>query len=726
MGNGREAIELFFEDLVYQAIRGRGFTQHSPVMVEVWGAYGREPGATHDLLLTPRWESTPGELAARVRTCLALGPGSDPVARLRAKLACNQSVVVARLSLQQLVAVLALSRWWREYLVVASDEADAAVVARSGSPHPEAFFAAWRADPSGPLASAVVDALVDGHWRKAPGGGGLRPTAHLLWLVRVVGTLAWLAERIAGRAASRVEAQDLEGLDDAALAGPHGRVRREELAAAFMALLPGGDPPASTPLWAVDRNRPVDASIFKSTATIKADAARHLFEIKGKGITWAVVDTGIDATHLAFRKRDDHGRVLRSAFEHDRSHACKSGSACTEPAHWRNNTRIKATYDFRHLRELLGLDLDMVERLRGSKRDPALAAERRTWARLSACFPWLRDEAQRERHVPQHPVEDARELDWTRWGPLLEVPHTTPAYRVPTHHHGTHVAGILAADWRHDDAKDDALERSPESPSTSDRVGVAPELELYDLRVLGADAAHDEPTDHHDGDEHPAMLAGDEFSVLSALELVRTLNRGYVHMEIHGVNLSLSIPHALASFACGRTPVCNACDKLDAEGVVVVAAAGNNGRVIYQGAAHGGAGGLDEGYRSSSITDPGNAQSVITVGATHRTQPHAYGVSYFSSRGPTGDGRRKPDLVAPGEKIVSTRPGNLETSGDGTSMAAPHVSGAAALLMCRHEELRGRPQEIKRILCATATDLGREPYFQGAGLVDILRALQAV
>ena len=54
-----------------------------------------------------------------------------------------------------------------------------------------------------------------------------------------------------------------------------------------------------------------------------------------------------------------------------------------------------------------------------------------------------------------------------------------------------------------------------------------------------------------------------------------------------------------------------------------------------------------------TINDPGNAELAITVGSTHRDMPHVYGVSYFSSKGPTGDGRLKPDLVAPGEKIIS-------------------------------------------------------------------------
>jgi subtilisin family serine protease len=167
---------------------------------------------------------------------------------------------------------------------------------------------------------------------------------------------------------------------------------------------------------------------------------------------------------------------------------------------------------------------------------------------------------------------------------------------------------------------------------------------------------------------------------------------------------------------------------LISSGVTVVAAAGNAGYLKYKTATGPADTGEEttEGYHTVSITDPGNANRVITVGSTHREKPHEYGVSYFSSRGPTGDGRKKPDLVAPGEKITSTFPGLGSRPLDGTSMAAPHVSGAAAMLMARHIELVGQPERIKKALCDTATDLGREPYFQGAGLLDALRALQSI
>ena len=137
-------------------------------------------------------------------------------------------------------------------------------------------------------------------------------------------------------------------------------------------------------------------------------------------------------------------------------------------------------------------------------------------------------------------------------------------------------------------------------------------------------------------------------------------------------------------------------------------------------------GGLRAFHTATSITDPGNAQSVITVGSTHRRQPHTYGVSYFSSRGPTGDGRLKPDLVAPGEKIYAPIcDGEFETL-EGTSMAAPYVSGVAAMMLARFSEFIGDPVRVKQILCNSATDLGREPNYQGHGLVDALRALQSI
>jgi subtilisin family serine protease len=138
-----------------------------------------------------------------------------------------------------------------------------------------------------------------------------------------------------------------------------------------------------------------------------------------------------------------------------------------------------------------------------------------------------------------------------------------------------------------------------------------------------------------------------------------------------------------------------------------------------------------------TINDPGNAELAITVGATS-CRPHASGVSYFSSKGPTGDGRAKPDLVAPGERVISAGTGRLleraltgvpeatYVENSGTSMAAPHVSGVAAAFMSVHQEFIGQPHRVKRALLESATSLGRDRAFQGYGLVDAMRALQSV
>lgn len=257
----------------------------------------------------------------------------------------------------------------------------------------------------------------------------------------------------------------------------------------------------------------------------------------------------------------------------------------------------------------------------------------------------------------------------------------------PASEHGTHVAGIIAASGRE---------------GTDKLEGMCPGIGLYDLRILGSDS---EDT---------------EFAVIAALQFVRRTNELAGDMRINGVNMSLSIDHDVRNYGCGATPVCLEAERLVDSGVVVVAAAGNFG---YQNIMVN-----DQpfnNYLAFSITDPGNAERVITVGSTHHYAPSTYGVSYFSSRGPTGDGRLKPDLVAPGERIYAPVLDGDWDYLDGTSMAAPHVSGAAALLMARYPELIGKPDKIKRILCETASDLGRERNFQGHGLLDVLRALQS-
>jgi len=636
------AIErVLLEGILFGTGEGRRWTQDSPVLPDVWLAFGEDPRAGLDLLLTPHRSTRAGAVATALRTRLQRHrrdhSATDTAHGASAAVVYTLSSVAARLGFETLVqVVLPMTPWWTSY--VASD--DGLALSRLGvRAHRRAF------------ADALDHPEAGGRF-----GDGTRIPPELAWMVRTVGTIS----------ASSARARALPD--------------RTQVVSAAARVLGGVVPVEGAErglVWLVNRNRPAAPAVYRSALTVKADAARRLFEVSCAELSWAVIDSGIDATHPAFLRRDGRpgdeaadGPDLPGPFEQ------------RPDGRWRDNTRIAATYDLTEVRSLLDpdtLDPEHPERL-----------PERLRRRLEADGPES-DLLRRQIGDLARHLDAGRELDWSLAEPLVEIRHRTGEYAPPEHDHGTHVAGILASDWRRDD---------PELPLIE---GICPDLRLYDLRVLGPDGS------------------GDELSVISALQLIRHLNARHDYFVVHGVNLSLSIHHDVANFACGRTPVCDECERLTGAGVVVVAAAGNQGYLRYLTEA-----GPTESYQGISITDPGNAESAITVGATHRQRPHTYGVSYFSSRGPTGDGRTKPDLVAPGEKISAPVPGPDLRRKDGTSMAAPHVSGAAALLMARYNELVGQPLRIKHILTSNATDLGRERYFQGAGMLDLLRALQSV
>ena len=426
----------------------------------------------------------------------------------------------------------------------------------------------------------------------------------------------------------------------------------------------GQFPPKSTAkealVFQVSLNREATMSVARSVHAVKADAARTLFSVKCNDIAWAVIDSGIRGDHAAFKAAD-------------------------------GTSRVKASFDFSNFRKIVSLD--NLKILGESPPDKGIKA-----ARLKELLHGDLKEKLSEKEAVKLLTDLAtdakhkRPIHWEYVRPFVEIAIKT---RPRLSDHGTHVAGIIGAN------KDGATKlRKDEQGDYAD--GMCPDIQLYDFRVLA-------PT-----------IKETEFAIIAALQYIRYMNGRNDYITIHGANLSLSIPHDVRNYACGRTPVCIECERLVDSGVVVVAAAGNFGYQSFQTKD-----GSYEGYAAFSVTDPGNADGVITVGATHRYSPHTYGVSFFSSRGPTGDGRLKPDLVAPGERIRAPfREGWGDL--DGTSMAAPHVSGAAAMLMARYSEFIGQPRRIKRVLCESATDLGRERSFQGHGMLDVLRAFQSI
>lgn len=271
--------------------------------------------------------------------------------------------------------------------------------------------------------------------------------------------------------------------------------------------------------------------------------------------------------------------------------------------------------------------------------------------------------------------------------------------------HGTHVAGIIAGGLRDVGGREG-----------NDLMGMAPHARLVIYKVLADNGS------------------GYDAWIIKAIEHIWRQNEEARRLVIQGVNLSLGGPFDPASFGCGDSPLCASLRRLVRQGVLVVLAAGNEGTgdIVVDGIAS---------TRSFdlSIGDPANLEEAIAVGSVHPTLPHRYGTSYFSSRGPTADGRLKPDVVGPGENILSCRssvdPGRTAEAGrnqseeelyialSGTSMAAPHISGLLAGFLSARREFIGSPDRVKQILLDHCTDLKRDRYHQGAGLPNLSRML---
>jgi subtilisin family serine protease len=266
--------------------------------------------------------------------------------------------------------------------------------------------------------------------------------------------------------------------------------------------------------------------------------------------------------------------------------------------------------------------------------------------------------------------------------------------------HGTHVAGIICG-------------ASTVPGPSGDQViaGIAPQSKLHVYKVLDDEGS------------------GKDSWIVKALDHIAAINASAPQPVIHGVNLSLGGSFDQSSYACGHTPLCRELRRLWQQGVLVVIAAGNEGFAVLQSEE-----GLIDANLDITIGDPANLDEAIAVGSVHKENPHSFGISYFSSRGPTADGRQKPDVVAPGERIVSCRHKILKTADvlrnryvamSGTSMAAPHVSGVLAAFLSMRREFIGCPDKMKRLLMESCTDLKRERAQQGAGLINLVKMLVA-
>jgi subtilisin family serine protease len=266
--------------------------------------------------------------------------------------------------------------------------------------------------------------------------------------------------------------------------------------------------------------------------------------------------------------------------------------------------------------------------------------------------------------------------------------------------HGTHVAGLIGGD-------------------RTDIEGVAPGVSYVDLRVLNSNGS------------------GSTSHVIKAIEWA-IANRAEYGIDIMNLSLGHPIFEAAAS-----DPLVQAVEAAARAGIVVVASAGNIGTSAVTGAV---------GY--AGVTSPGNAPSAITVGATRTfdtNTPTDDTVAEYSSRGPTWyDAFVKPDLVAPGHRLLSaadasqhlysTLPtlrgpsydGHASLRLSGTSMSAAVVTGTVALMVEASRQAFGRaptPNAVKAMLQHSAFPLaasGGGPYdvlTQGVGALNTRGAL---
>ncbi len=242
--------------------------------------------------------------------------------------------------------------------------------------------------------------------------------------------------------------------------------------------------------------------------------------------------------------------------------------------------------------------------------------------------------------------------------------------------HGSHVAGIAAGDG---------------SLSHSRYTGIAPGASLIGVKVLD-----------HEGNGYIAQM-------MQGLDWI--LHERY-RLNIRIVNISIGA-NDFTLFHEGSAFV-QKVDTLWDAGIVVVAAAGNKGPDRY------------------TISAPGNSRKIITVGSSdiwhvNRGRNGRGNQIAHSGAGPTLACIKKPDVVAPGSRIVSCSASsgssgqNAYHQKSGTSMSTPVVSGAIALLLCKYPDMT--PKEVKIRLKNSSTDLHLPHEKQGWGLLNIEKLL---
>ena len=229
--------------------------------------------------------------------------------------------------------------------------------------------------------------------------------------------------------------------------------------------------------------------------------------------------------------------------------------------------------------------------------------------------------------------------------------------------HGTHISGIVCGSGMR---------------SKGRYMGIAPLSHLIICKVL-----------NEKGD-------GDIASVVRAIDWVVEYAKRY---QIRIINISVGASPKEGDME--EAVLLDAVEYAWRQGIVVVAAAGNNGPDC------------------GTVTTPGISRKIITVGTLEDNQSKH---RKYSGRGPTKVCVMKPEIVSPGNEIISCTGRNAYKKMSGTSMATPVVSGAISLLLEKNPDMT--PKDVKYCLYKTAKDCGCSKQIQGWGKVDVANMMR--
>src|SRR4051794_6273222 len=276
------------------------------------------------------------------------------------------------------------------------------------------------------------------------------------------------------------------------------------------------------------------------------------------------------------------------------------------------------------------------------------------------------------------------------YGPDLSFEAGTPVENLDTNGHGTHLAGIIAGR--------DAGAAGSYSGDSTNFVGMAPDARIVSIKVADA------------------LGHTDVSQAIAAIDWV-TEHGQDGDLNIRVVNMSFGTD-GVQSYQLD--PLAYAAEQAWHKGIVVVVAVGN------------------EGFGTQKVNNPAYDPYLIAVGSDDTKGTASVADDTVSTFSNDGDGTRNPDVIAPGEHVVSLRSPNsfLDQShpaaaiegrffrGSGTSQATAVVSGAAALLLSQRPDLT--PDQVKALLMGTAKSLPNATKAQqGAGLIDLAAAMKA-